>query len=99
MYCLTFICMNKKVKKVFSFYDQKEIKEYFFNCSFLFFIQSLIITLILYSAITNTDGHVVNKPTVVNMTLRVLCCYLFHLNNYGDVCSSFKRLKYLRYYP
>jgi hypothetical protein len=91
--------MNKKVKKMFSFDDEEEIKEYFFNSTFLFFIQSLIIALVLYSALTNTDGNSVQKPTVINMTLRVLCCYLFHLNNYGDVCSSFKRLKYLRYYP
>lgn len=54
---------------------------------------------VFYSVLTNTDGNDYVKPTPLNMSLRLLCAYLFHLGNYGDVSSSFKRLKHLRKYP
>lgn len=47
----------------------------------------------------NSDGLSFVGPTITQMTLRLLCCYLFHLGNYKDVSDSFKRLKFLRYYP
>lgn len=59
----------------------------------------MIMIFVFYSAWTNSDGNNIVKPTVQNMSLRLLCAYLFHLGNTGDVSSSFKRLKYLRKYP
>ena len=87
--------MIKKVKKKFNF-SESDLEDNFFKCSFLFFIQALIITCVLYSAYKNEDDNGFVKPEFTNMTLRILCCYLFHLSTYGDVSSSFKRLKFLR---
>jgi len=33
------------------------------------------------------------------MGLRLLCCYLFHLSNYGDVTDGYTRLKFLKNHP
>jgi len=33
------------------------------------------------------------------MALRILTCYLFHLGNYKDMLQSFRRLKFLVYFP
>ena len=95
MYCLSFISMIKKVRTKFDYKDE-DLEDNFFKCSFLFFIQSLIIVCVLYSALNNEDDNEYVKPDFSNMTLRILCCYLFHLSTYGDVSSSFKRLKFLR---
>ena len=59
----------------------------------------LIIGFILSAALTNTDGLDYVQPTTSSLALRLLCCYLFHLSNYGDVADSFRRLKYLMRNP
>jgi len=59
----------------------------------------LIIGIVLLGVLRGTDDSAFIEPTIPGMTLRLLCCYLFHLENYKDVASSFKRLKYLRYHP
>lgn len=59
----------------------------------------LIISFIAIAAITNTDGLEYVQPGVCSLSLRLLCCYLFHLSNYGDVADSFRRLKYLKENP
>lgn len=33
------------------------------------------------------------------MLLRLITCYLFHLQNYKDIADAFRRLKYLKYHP
>ena len=58
-----------------------------------------IIVSIGYAALTDKDGLQYEKPETDFMIMRLLCCYLFHLSNYSDVASSFRRLKYLRYNP
>mmetsp|Transcript_10285 Transcript_10285/g.15674 ORF Transcript_10285/g.15674 Transcript_10285/m.15674 type:complete len:171 (-) Transcript_10285:132-644(-) len=62
----------------------------------IFFIQMLIILFIFMGALKGTDGLDYVEPNVTNLSLRLLCCYLFHLSSYGDVVDSYQRLKYLR---
>ena len=99
MYTLSFICMNERVMRKFNLKYHGEIKEYFFKCCFIFAIQSMIMIFVFYSIMEKSDGKKYEKPTVQNMSLRLLCSYLFHLGNYGDVQSSFKKLKYLVHHP
>jgi surface polysaccharide O-acyltransferase-like enzyme len=81
-------------------YDLSEhIEDYFFKATMIFFIQMLIITFIAIAALTNTDGLEYVQPNTRSLSLRLLCCYLFHLSNYGDVADSFRRLKYLKENP
>lgn len=65
----------------------------------IFFIQILIISFIAIAALTNTDGLEYVQPDTRSLSLRLLCCYLFHLSNYGDVADAFRRLKYLKENP
>ena len=102
VYCLSFTCMISEIRNEFKL--QNFLQDYFFKSTMVFFIQMLIITLIFMAGIAseddeNSDGLSFVEPTVTQMTLRLLCCYLFHLGNYKDVSDSFKRLKFLRYYP
>ena len=48
---------------------------------------------------TDADGLYFVKPTFNQMTLRLLCSYMFHFGSYREVCDSFKRLKFLRRFP
>ena len=75
--------------------ESVEIQDYFFKSFFIFAIQAMIMIFVFYSVMTSSDGNDYVKPTAQNMSLRLLCSYLFHLGNYGDITSSFKRLKYL----
>ena len=97
VYCLTFTCMIKDIKHKFGF--DAYLEDYFFKSTMVFFIQMLIISLILVAGLDDSDGLAFVEPSLTQMTLRLLCCYLFHLSNYKDVSDSFKRLKFLRYYP
>jgi hypothetical protein len=90
IYCLTFICMIKKVADRLKLRDTVEIPDYFFKSFFIFAIQAMIMIFVFYSVMTNSDGNEYIKPPAQNMSLRLLCSYLFHLGNYGDLSSSFK---------
>ena len=57
----------------------------------------LMSILVLIAALDSEDGNEYIEPTVTQMALRVLTCYLFHLTVYDDVVTSYRRLKYLRY--
>lgn len=59
----------------------------------------LIILFILNGALTGNDGMEYAEPKLNFLALRLLCCYLFHMSNYGDVADSFRRLKFLRMNP
>ena len=59
----------------------------------------LIISFVFLAAYDGSDGLAFERPSIAQMTLRLLCCYLFHLGNYKDVTDSYRRLKYLRYNP
>ena len=85
MYTLFFICMIAKVRDTLGLNETVEIQDYFFKCFFIFAIQAMIMIFVFYSVITKTDGNDYIKPTVQNMALRLLCSYLFHLGNYGDI--------------
>ena len=98
MYTLSFVCMNERVRRRLHL-GEVELKDYFFKCCFIFAIQSMIMIFVFYSVMTKTDGNDYVKPNVQNMALRLLCSYLFHLSNYGDVQSAFKKLKYLVHHP
>jgi hypothetical protein len=87
--------MITKVMKRLDLRESVEIQDYFFKSFFIFAIQAMIMIFVFYSVMTNSDGNEYVKPTAQNMSLRLLCSYLFHLGNYGDITSSFKRLKYL----
>ena len=39
------------------------------------------------------------KPSFNQMTLRLLCSYMFPFGNYREVCESFKRMKFIRRFP
>lgn len=65
----------------------------------IYCIQIILVFFILHSAWTGSDTLQPVQPTFNQMTLRLLCCYLFHLGNYRDVAESYKRLKFLRRYP
>ena len=51
------------------------------------------------ATVNGTDGLDFVKPTFNQMTLRLICCYLFHFGNYKDVADSFRRMKFLRRFP
>jgi hypothetical protein len=88
------------ITDVSALYELKDyVEDYFFKATMIFFIQMLIISFILFAALTNTDGLEYVQPTTSSLTLRLLCCYLFHLSNYGDVADAFRRLKYLKENP
>jgi hypothetical protein len=91
--------MIKKVADRLNLRDTVEIQDYFFKSFFIFAIQAMIMIFVFYSVMTNSDGNEYIKPTAQNMSLRLLCSYLFHLGNYGDLSSSFKKLKFLVYNP
>lgn len=94
IYCLTFVSMISEVRMK---YDLDEfIEDYFFKSFMIFFIQILILFFILNGAFNGTDGLEYVKPDINFLALRLLCCYLFHMSNYGDVADSFRRLKFLR---
>lgn len=97
IYCLTFFCMIDEIRVNFNL--TKNLEDYFFKSTMVFFIQILLTIFILYSAFTDADNLEYERPTFNQMTLRLLCCYLFHLANYRDVSDAFKRLKYLRRFP
>ena len=65
------------------------IEDYFFKSFMIFFIQMLIVLFILNGALSDTDGLEFIKPELNFLALRLLCCYLFHMGNYGDVVDSF----------
>lgn len=75
------------------------IEDYFFKSFMIFFIQMLIILFIFNGALHSSDGLEYTKPEINFLALRLLCCYLFHMSNYGDVADSFRRLKFLRMNP
>lgn len=93
IYSLTFVSMMREIKAEFKL--DAHLEDYFFKATMVFFIQILIIFLILASVPGDEDGNEFTQPTTTNIVLRLLCCYLFHLSNYGDVSDSYKRLKFL----
>jgi len=97
IYCLTFFCMIDRIRLDYGL--TKSIDDYFFKSTMVFLIQSLLSVFILYSAWTGDDNLDYEQPTAQQMTLRLICCYLFHLVNYRDASDAFKRLKFLRNYP
>lgn len=97
IYSLTFVSMITEVNAKYGL--SQFIEDYFFKATMIFFIQILIISFILIAALTNTDGLEYVQPSTRSLSLRLLCCYLFHLSNYGDVADSFRRLKYLKENP
>ena len=97
IYSLTFTSMISEANVKYQLKDH--VEDYFFKATMIFFIQMLIITFIAIAALTNTDGLEYVQPTTTSLTLRLLCCYLFHLSNYGDIADAFRRLKYLKENP
>lgn len=106
------MCFAACIKKLgVRYYFNLKVEDYYYKCSMIFFIQILIIGFISYSAFRNEkdakgndtgkgmDGLCWIKPDFYKMILRLLCAYLFHLQNYGDVADSFKRLKFVRKNP
>lgn len=77
----------------------KYLDDYFFKASMIYFIQMLLIGFIFRQGLNDEDGLYFVKPTFNQMTLRLLCCYMFHFGNYREVSDSFKRLKFLRRFP
>ena len=65
----------------------------------IYFIQILIVVGIFISEVLKDEVESFAEPTVQQMALRLLTCYLFHLGNYKDMGQSFKRLKYLVHFP
>ena len=97
IYCLTFVSMITEVRVKYEL--DEFVEDYFFKSFMIFFIQMLIVMFILNGALTNTDGLEYIKPELNFLALRLLCCYLFHMGNYGDVADSYQRLKFLRNNP
>ena len=97
IYSLSFASMISEANVKYELKDH--VEDYFFKATMIFFIQMLIITFIAIAALTNTDGLEYVQPTTRSLTLRLLCCYLFHLSNYGDIADAFRRLKYLKENP
>ena len=87
------------------YYLTFKAEDYYYKCSMVFFIQFLIVTFIGYSALTPNkagepnDGLCWVKPDGYKIILRVLCAYLFHVQNYDDVCDAFRRLKFIKNNP
>ena len=59
----------------------------------------MLIAFLFRAAWKEEDSLFFVQPTFSQMTMRLLCCYLFHLGNYKDVGESYKRLKFLRKFP
>lgn len=94
IYCLTFV---STMKDICGRYDlTHHLDDYVWKTCMIFSIQILIIVFIIRGAIKGQDELEYIKPNIENMTLRLLACYLFHLQNYSDVADAFRRLKFLK---
>lgn len=97
IYCLTFVCMIDSMRLDWGF--TKYLEDYFFKASMIYFIQMVLISFMLRAALMGYDGLDYVKPTFNQLSIRLLCCYLFHFSNYREVSDSWKRLKFLRRFP
>lgn len=71
-------------------------EDYFYKASMVFFIQfSMVLVLVQFEAST-ASGNVA-QPSLQAMFLKLFTAYLFHMMNYTDLDSAYRRFKFLRY--
>jgi hypothetical protein len=69
----------------------EDLNELFFQTSLAFFMQILIMS-IVYKKMPNHDYV---EPSTIQMVLRLVMCYLYHLAVEDDIALAFRRLKFL----
>lgn len=99
IYSLTFVCMLDSVRLDKEWDMTKYLADYFFKASMIYCIQMLLIGFVFHQGLSDADGLYFVKPTFNQMTLRLLCSYMFHFGSYREVSESFKRLKFVRRFP
>lgn len=72
-----------------------DYNEIFFDAGLSFFLQVLIMVIVLNSALTGSDKLKYEIATPKKMVLRLICAYLYHFSVQKELVMSFKRLKFL----
>jgi uncharacterized membrane protein len=75
--------------------QEEEFNELFFQTNLAFFMQILIMSIVYVKM--PTDEYV--EPSAIQMVLRIIMCFLYHLAVQDDVANACKRLKFLAQNP
>jgi len=78
IYSLTFVSMLTEVGENYPEINLR-VEDYVFKCCMIFIMQLMIIWCI-YKTIKDGDGKFM-RPSLLDMSLRISTCYLFHIQN------------------